>query len=84
MPNMVGNTITKPGDLNMGGYQKLAQPRKGKTPNFTAEGGASELAGGVSKGHDALVTKGLRKSAPIRNIKASLTKRAEKTPLLGR
>lgn len=85
MPNMLGNTVSKPGDLNMGGYQKLTQPRKGRTPNFTAEGGGTDLAGGISKGHDtSLVTKGLRKSAPIRNLKASLTKRSEKAPMLGK
>ncbi len=59
MPDNNGNTITKAGDISMGGYQKLSQPKRGVGNRmFQAEGGGKELTGaGVSTGHGGSLAK---------------------------
>ena len=75
MPNVTGTTVTKAGDLNMGGYQRLRQPKRGRTDMFTAEDGGKELDGGPSTGHGAMV----KTQKPVKNLKRALSRSTEST-----
>ena len=76
MPNATGTTVTKAGDLNMGGYQGLKSPKKGKTPMFQADGAGGDLSGGVSTGHSGLTMPKAQK--PVRTLRKAMTQSPEK------
>jgi hypothetical protein len=73
---MTGDTVTSPGDLNMGGYQKLSKPKSATKPsNFQTPASGNNLPGKPSlSGAGAKAMSTTKNARPVRNLKKTMTR----------